>query len=264
MSSLGERLRGGREEKGVSIGEVSKATKISISVLQALESDQYRDLPPDVYVRGFIRSYCRYVGLDETEPLKTYEEAGTENRAAESRARKEAAARGNRTRLFLLLALFAVLAALFIHDSLLMQPNVAEVIPKPPSEMSTTSAAAPTAQKEAIIEEQTSPSPAIPIRMVISCISRSWLEITIDRDRPFQVNLVQGDEVCWTGEERIELRVGNAGGLRITVNDIPLKLFGEPEEVVNLRFERNAVSLNDGDSQELKRWERQEEINTGP
>jgi len=75
MSSFGKHLKVRREKKDISIEEVSKATKISISVLQALENDQYDDLPPKVYVRGFIRSYCRYVGSDETELLRSYEEA---------------------------------------------------------------------------------------------------------------------------------------------------------------------------------------------
>jgi cytoskeletal protein RodZ len=264
MSSFGERLRAGREEKDISLAEVSKATKISLSVLQALENDQFDDLPPNVYVRGFIRSYCRYGGLDETEFLKSYEEAAAAKKTAEFDARKAGAAKGDRARLFILLVLLAVLLALFLHDSLFTRPNVVKVVPEPRKDLSALKAETPAAKEEAAPEDPIPPpAPTIPLRMVISCVSGSWLELTIDQDRPFEVNLMEGDEVCWKGEERIVLKVGNAGGVSISVNEIPLKPFGKPEEVVNLLFEGNAVSLNGGEPQELKRWERQEEINTG-
>lgn len=257
MRSFGERLRAGREEKGISLEDVSKATKISPSVLQALENDQVDDLPPNVYVRGFIRSYCRYGGLDETELLKSYEEAAAEKKTAEFHARKAGAAKGDRGRLFLLLVLLGALLALFLHDSLFTRPNAVKVIPEPEKDLSARKGETPAAKKEAVIENPMPPAPTMLLRMVISCVSGSWLEITIDHDRPFEVNLFQGDEVCWKGEERIALRVGNAGGISITVNEIPLQPFGKPEEVVNLLFEGNAVSLNGGEPQELKRWEMQ-------
>ena len=257
MSSFGEHLKVRREKKDISIEEVSKATKISISVLQALENDLYDDLPPKVYVRGFIRSYCRYVGLDETELLRSYEEAAAANKTAESHARERATAKGDRARLFLLLVLFAVLVALLIHDSFSTQPTVVEVAPEPRKDMGAVKAEIPAVKEKGILDERMSPPAPIPIRMVISCISRTWLGLTIDNDRPFEVNLMQGDEVCWKGEERIALKIGNAGGVRISVNEIPLKPFGKPEEVVTLLFDGNTVSLNDGEPQELKLLERQ-------
>jgi cytoskeletal protein RodZ len=258
MSYFGEDFRREREEKSISLEEVSKATKISTSVLQALENDRFNDLPPSVYVRGFIRSYCRYVGLDETSHLKAYEEAAAANEDAEASSGEEPLSGGNLTRLFLLMALFAALVALFIYDSVLKRSDMREVVVESQESVATMKAEIPVAQEEAAAEKQPSPASPSPIRIVVTCVADSWLEITIDDDRPFDVNLFQGDEICWRGEERIALKVGNAGGLVITVNDLELKPFGESEEVVKLLFEGNAVSLNAGQFQGLQLWERKE------
>jgi len=263
MSSFGERLREGRERKDISLEEVSRATKISLNVLQALENEQYDDLPPKVYVRGFIRSYSRYVGLDETELLRSYEEAAAEKKTGESRARGKATIRSARTRLLLLLVLLAALLALFIHDSFFIHSDMGGVSPEPPKDTRAMKVGIPPAQPAAIPEERGSPLAPSSVRLVVKCIVGTWLELSIDHDRPFEVNLLPGEELCWAAEKSIELKIGNAGGVNITVNEIPLRPFDKPEEVLKLLFEGDEVCLNDGEPQNLRLWERQNEISIG-
>jgi cytoskeletal protein RodZ len=72
--SLGQTLRQAREQRGQSLDALAAATRIPSPVLDALERDDFGQLPADVYVRGFVRSYCRAVGLPEAEPMVTLEE----------------------------------------------------------------------------------------------------------------------------------------------------------------------------------------------
>ncbi len=72
MPTLGEELRRRREDKGLSLREVSDATHIGSRFLQAIESDNYSILPGGIFNRGFVRSYARYVGLDEEQALVLY------------------------------------------------------------------------------------------------------------------------------------------------------------------------------------------------
>lgn len=61
----GPRLRSAREQKGLSVAEISERTKISKAVLSALEDERYEDMPnARVYVRGFVRCVARELGLD--------------------------------------------------------------------------------------------------------------------------------------------------------------------------------------------------------
>lgn len=57
----------------MSLLEISKATRIQVKYLEALESGDHRDLPAEVYVRGFLRSYARYLGLEDDAFVKLYD-----------------------------------------------------------------------------------------------------------------------------------------------------------------------------------------------
>ncbi len=58
--------------RGVSLEEISAATRISTRFLEALESDQWDKLPGGVFNRGFIRSVARFLGLDEDSLVAEY------------------------------------------------------------------------------------------------------------------------------------------------------------------------------------------------
>lgn len=70
--SLAAWLRNGRVERGMSIADIARTTKIQARILEDLESGIAEGLPADVFVRGFIRNYARCVGLSEGEALARY------------------------------------------------------------------------------------------------------------------------------------------------------------------------------------------------
>jgi cytoskeleton protein RodZ len=70
--SLGEFLRQEREKRGITIEQVASATKISVRLLHLLESDQYTELPAKPFIRGFVSSYARFIGVDSKEILTQF------------------------------------------------------------------------------------------------------------------------------------------------------------------------------------------------
>jgi len=70
--SLGEKLRLAREERDITISEVAEQTRISALYLQAIEKDDYRTLPGGIFNKGFVKSFAKYVGVDEHEALQDY------------------------------------------------------------------------------------------------------------------------------------------------------------------------------------------------
>ncbi len=70
--SLGEKLRQAREERGITISEVAEQTRISALYLEAIEKDDYRTLPGGIFNKGFVKSFAKYVGVDEHEALQDY------------------------------------------------------------------------------------------------------------------------------------------------------------------------------------------------
>lgn len=70
--TLGEKLRQAREAKGISISEVAEQTRISRLYLESIENNDYRTLPGGIFNKGFVKSYARYVGVDDQEALRDY------------------------------------------------------------------------------------------------------------------------------------------------------------------------------------------------
>lgn len=70
--TLGEKLRQAREDKGMSVGEVADATRIAPLYIESIDNDDYRALPGGIFNRGFVKSYAKYVGIDEQEALADY------------------------------------------------------------------------------------------------------------------------------------------------------------------------------------------------
>lgn len=72
--TLGEKLVKLRSQYRMSLQEISRATRIQVKYLEALESGDHRGLPAEVYVRGFLRSYARYLGLEDEAFIKLYDQ----------------------------------------------------------------------------------------------------------------------------------------------------------------------------------------------
>jgi len=72
--SLGEFLRYERELRGITIEQVASATKVGVRTLHALEADHYSELPAKPFIRGFVTSYCRFIGLDSKDLLARFDD----------------------------------------------------------------------------------------------------------------------------------------------------------------------------------------------
>jgi cytoskeletal protein RodZ len=72
-TGLGAVLRNEREKKGLTLDQVASITKLRVKIVEAIENETWGDLPPPVFVRGFIRSYAKVLGLDGTELLHLHE-----------------------------------------------------------------------------------------------------------------------------------------------------------------------------------------------
>src|SRR4051812_17294740 len=71
-SGFGQRLRDARERRNISLRQIANATKISVSVLEALERNDISRLPSGIFGRAFVRSYAIEVGLDPEETIQDF------------------------------------------------------------------------------------------------------------------------------------------------------------------------------------------------
>src|SRR5207249_4090151 len=70
--SFGANLKRERELRGISLEEIAEATKISVRLLAAIESDRQELLSGGIFRKSFIKSYARYLGMNEEKVLQEY------------------------------------------------------------------------------------------------------------------------------------------------------------------------------------------------
>src|SRR3984893_17499213 len=79
VPSFGEKLRKEREQRKITLDDISSTTKISTRMLRALEDEHFDQLPGGVFNKGFVRAYARHIGLDEEQAVTDYLDATNQN-----------------------------------------------------------------------------------------------------------------------------------------------------------------------------------------
>ncbi len=72
MESVGQYLKRHREARRMSLEEVARATRVPITSMERIEAGQFDELPGEVFVRGFLKSYARAVEIPCDEVLARY------------------------------------------------------------------------------------------------------------------------------------------------------------------------------------------------
>ena len=109
VTGLGALLKSEREKNGLSHEQVARITRLRKNVLEALENEDWENLPPPVFIKGFIRAYARALDLDERKALDLYEETAPVESESPEPLVKPITLR--KRPLFLLILLLGVIAA---------------------------------------------------------------------------------------------------------------------------------------------------------
>src|SRR5206468_11913203 len=91
MFEIGNSLREARVRRGVDFAQAELATKIRGKYLRALEDDQFDVLPAETYVKGFLRTYAEYLGLDGQLYVDEFNSRFVSGEEHEPRVRRSAA-----------------------------------------------------------------------------------------------------------------------------------------------------------------------------
>jgi cytoskeleton protein RodZ len=121
LFEIGNSLREARVRRGIEFAQAELATKIRGKYLRALEEEHFEVLPAETYVKGFLRTYAEYLGLDGQLYVDEYNsrfvigEEQSEARARRSAARPQRRNRRLETNVVLVaLAAIAVLTVIFV------------------------------------------------------------------------------------------------------------------------------------------------------
>ena len=243
---FGKYLREAREAKGVSLRDLSGTTKISMTVLQALEANNVAHVPGGIFGRSFVRAYAEEVGLDPEATVAAFVETlpGKGNReparASVSHETLDGGATDQVSSLAVRLAVISVVVIGLIFFFVTRSGETPEVVE---------SAAAPHAAERIPTERpppsrSSSQSPAGsptlegPLTMEIHPTGECWVSLTVDGERVVSRVFQAGDREVYEAQEGVLLNVGDAGAFAFSINKQPGRVLGEAGDTVTVEIDR--------------------------
>jgi len=234
--SFGEYLKREREFRHISLDELSKATKIRKYYLDAIERNEYKLLPGEAYLKGFVRAYAKHIGIDPDDAILRLESYLKEINKKRTPVPSTKPIVGSSRNSYLFAGLGIVL--LVLVAVLILKAGRKEIkgtFPSPPAPVQKKTSEVVVKPTEIPVQEkQDKEQPAGPITLRIRAKEKTWIMVKKDDEKPIDVILWEGNVVTWEAKNRISLRIGNAQGVEITYNGIPLKNLGAKGEVVGL------------------------------
>lgn len=256
--SPGAVLRRCREYHDISLEEAAESTKIGENYLRALEDEQLREFASLAYLKGFLRIYATYLGLNPDDMIRLYEKLYGSKPSRNDRPESAAGSDSSPRRKFPLqkLAMPVFFLILILITSAIINRSPA---PRPPSAPPASPAVA--VQSAAIQPVRSSsgqePAPRKPVDTTsaqqgpdvspsaansavkpsgdtargfivrMKVIQGGTLTVTIDGTTSQAYELVVGDSIEWKADRSISLELSNAGGVEAELNGRPLKPFGQ-------------------------------------
>ncbi len=267
METAGARLKKLRSEKGISLEDVQKKTKIHLDILKSIENDSLANLNP-VYIKGFVKIYCGFLGVDPGEYLSGYKENGSVIPQPPKENNRDTFRKSGGKRPWLnsriVLIIISVLVLSFLslglvkliksvsskfHASRKSKTHLALPKPKPvkkvkaPKVNKTIAAAVePNYKTEANPPVSASvENPETGVRIGLHALDDCWVQARLDGKTIFQNILKKGRFESWSAKDKVELALGSAGGVRLEVNGKIIPSLGRKGQVL-----KNILITKDG------------------
>lgn len=249
MPDLGEEFRRAREARGLSISDVADRLHIRGVYLSAIEDENWTAIGAPVYVRGFMRTYARFLGLDPEGTVARLAEQPAPGAARSAAATTDERAAGRRG--LSPVAVAGILVALLLVGYVGYQyagyraeaggtpaaaasgeaaatPAEEAATPLPPAEASAGHPAAPAAATSAR-------AGALKDKLIVRLSAPSWLRIEVDGRTVLEGTFPAGTLKSFGGKTAF-VRVGNAAGVEIIAGGRPAGNLGATGDVVERRF----------------------------
>ncbi|MBI4429704.1 MAG: DUF4115 domain-containing protein [Ignavibacteriales bacterium] len=252
LEEFGRELQKLRQERRVSLMDISSSTRINLKFLEAIEAGRFSVLP-QTYIRAFLKEYADAVSAPVEEILKKYDKArqaqspiaasGAQLREQKDRATStEQVPSHSFSSVIRKNAVFAgfALAALTL-TAYLISTSSGDGTAQPPSEVSFDNVVKET---EAATTRKSAASPSVPIlnpprdslRLEMATRDSVWMSILIDGKRTEEYLFAPNRRKTWVAKQRFSITMGNAGGATFILNGKELGVLGKRGAVI-----RNAI-----------------------
>lgn len=265
---VGEILKKAREESGRDLKAISQILKIRYDYLHAIEEGDFKLLPEDVYIKGYIREYAEFLNIDPETALQAYAQQKasskdkTEIPVAIHRSDKKFKIKYVSIPLLLIvfgLILFFVFPSskeerepsqISINNDVIPLSKIdsSEVTPFP---LETKKEVSPSKNKEEVFTpprdttkntdiskehiRENVVKTSLPLHVLkVTATDTVWLLVTIDKTIQKEMLLKPGETVMFQAKEDFSLKVGNAGGVEVVFDGKKIGKLGKQGQVIKL------------------------------
>lgn len=241
--SFGRYLQAIRLEKNISLEQVAAQTRIGLGNLMLVEQEDHEQLPAEVFVKGFLRSYAAAIGADGDEAVRRYESRlNVVQKIAESEASVGKSGTSMWLKLILSLGLFICIIALsiVIISYLRHSPKTDITSHQAPPATADNSDAGQNQGDEAENQldsaSQSGKAALKKLQLKITALDDTWVKAIIDEKDSAKYTLSAGDTIKLEASTGYNLLIGNAGAIKLTLDDKSIIVPGESGEVVTMHL----------------------------
>ncbi|MFN4280565.1 helix-turn-helix domain-containing protein [Thermosynechococcus sp.] len=235
LAELGAFLREKRLELGLSLEELAAKTLVRQSLLAAIENGNLEELPEPVYTQGFIRRFADALGLDGKSVAAHFPTVAEPVKRPDNSSISRGGMGWQLRPIHLYLMYFALVAAAVAGLAYLFRPQ-AQSITDLPTPAAPTVSPSPTPTPAAAATPTPRPTAPETVEVKLSLAAAAWLEVEADGQVVYAGILESGTERSWQAKERLIVRTGNAGAVKVSVNNSPPQPMGQPGEVTEKEF----------------------------
>ena len=242
--SLGSSITQARKSAGLSIEDLSASTNIRTALLKEIESNNFANCGGETYARGHIRNIAMKLGVDPLIYIAAFEDEQMHT----DRSMKELLVENSVMRQpeearkvsWKVLATISVSSLFIAGLAQIIISNTASVeIPEPIASITATESATPSPEAtEATPTEQATVSTGEGVELIISATrAKSWLFISDATGRTlFSGQMSRGSSKTFRTDVSLNVKIGNAGGVDLTVNGKKVDSIGVDGEVVSVSY----------------------------
>ncbi len=247
LRKIGQMLKSAREEKGITLDDVSNALLIKKRVIGAIESGDWDSLPYPVYVKGHVKQYAALLKIADllgAEMISSENQPSPAVKGVAAGATNEGAPKGwgQKKKAVAASAVGALVVGFLVFQNLPKKASVAPVAQSVGRNYQTVQASASAQPVEAstnrrsveasrVSAKESEKAVVTSKKLAIVCQERTWVRIVIDGAEQKEFMLNPEEAVTLDAKRNFDLLIGNAGGVKLFYNGKDTGFTGEHGEV---------------------------------
>lgn len=211
-------IRTRRMSRGLSIDDAERDTRISRKYLEALESGEFSKMPGTVAIKGFLKIYTDYLGLDSGTLVSDFMKLWTKDQPQNQKTKIYPRIYTHRDTFYMPKWIYAIIIIILLGVVVYFSPQCIKRVP---------------------VSIYTKP-----LQLTVDFKEKTWIVVSSDEKNVQDGLIDKGELKVWDAESKFRIRVGDATAVKMLLNGHEIRLSGRPGETKDFEFDRSTDIRN--------------------